>query len=133
MLSGHDDIKDLSEEDLRAMGMTGTIEDLVYLRAKRALDLGCDGIVSSGLEAARLRQQLGDKLLIVTPGIRPGANISEEDDQKRVMSAGQAIHAGADYVVVGRPITKADNPGQVIAQLQTEIERVCAGENQFLK
>ena len=121
------------EEDLRAMGMTGTIEDLVYLRAKRALDLGCDGIVSSGLEAARLRQQLGDKLLIVTPGIRPGANISEEDDQKRVMSAGQAIHAGADYVVVGRPITKADNPGQVIAQLQTEIERVCAGENQFLK
>lgn len=114
------------EEDLRAMGMTGSIEELVYFRAKRALDLGCDGIVSSGLEAARLRQQLGEKLLIVTPGIRPGANVSESDDQKRVMSAGDAIHAGADYVVVGRPITKADKPNQVIAQLQAEIEQVVA-------
>lgn len=112
------------EEDLRAMGMTQSIEDLVYFRAKRALELGCDGIVSSGLEAARLRQQLGDKLLIVTPGIRPGANISAGDDQKRVMSAGQAIQAGADHVVVGRPISKADTPHQVIAQLQDEIAAI---------
>ena len=114
------------EEDLRAMGMTQSIEDLVYFRAKRALDLGCDGIVSSGLEAARLRSQLGEKLLIVTPGIRPGANIEGADDQKRVMSAGHAIGAGADYVVVGRPITKADDPEQVIASLQAEIEAVTA-------
>lgn len=112
------------EEDLRAMGMTGSIEDLVYLRAKRALELGCDGIVSSGLEAARLRNQLGERLLIVTPGIRPGANIAEDDDQKRVMSAGQAIGSGADYVVVGRPITKADDPSKVIDTLQAEIEKV---------
>ncbi len=115
------------EEDLRAMGMTGSIEDLVYYRAKRALELGCDGIVSSGLEAARLRNQLGEKLLIVTPGIRPGANIAENDDQKRVMSAGQAIASGADYVVVGRPITKADDPDKVITSLQAEIEEVTAG------
>ena len=115
------------EEDLRAMGMTGSIEDLVYLRAKRALDLGCDGIVSSGLEAQRLRSQLGERLLIVTPGIRPGANITEGDDQKRVMSAGQAIDAGADYVVVGRPISKAEDPVRVIALLQEEIEQVIAG------
>jgi orotidine-5'-phosphate decarboxylase len=114
------------EEDLRAMGMTQSVEDLVYFRAKRALDLGCDGIVSSGLEAARLRSQLGDKLLIVTPGIRPGANIPEGDDQKRVMSAGEAIGSGADYVVVGRPITKADDPDQVVAALQAEIENVCS-------
>lgn len=114
------------EEDLRAMGMTQSIEDLVYFRAKRALDLGCDGIVSSGLEAARLRNQLGEKLLIVTPGIRPGANIDESDDQKRVMSAGQAIGAGADYVVVGRPITKADDPKKVITALQKEIEQATA-------
>ena len=112
------------EEDLRAMGMTQSIEDLVYFRAKRALELGCDGIVSSGLEAARLRGQLGEKLLIVTPGIRPGANIRENDDQKRVMSAGQAIQSGADYIVVGRPITKSDDPTRVIAQLQSEIEQV---------
>ena len=115
------------EEDLRAMGMTQSIEDLVYFRAKRALDLGCDGIVSSGLEAARLRSQLGEKLLIVTPGIRPGANIAAGDDQKRVMSAGQAIGSGADYVVVGRPITKADDPEYVIASLQAEIEEVTTG------
>lgn len=116
------------EEDLRAMGMTQSIEDLVYFRAKRALDLGCDGIVSSGLEAARLRGQLGEKLLIVTPGIRPGANIAEDDDQKRVMSAGRAIGSGADYVVVGRPISKAEDPERVIATLQAEIEEATAGK-----
>lgn len=112
------------EDDLRAMGMTQSIEDLVYFRAKRALDLGCDGVVSSGLEAERLRNQLGEKLLIVTPGIRPGANIAEDDDQKRVMSAGQAVAAGADYVVVGRPISKAEDPEQVITILQEEIRQV---------
>ncbi|MFH1217087.1 MAG: orotidine-5'-phosphate decarboxylase [Pseudomonadota bacterium] len=112
------------EEDMRAMGMTGSIEDLVYFRAKRALELGCDGIVSSGLEAARLRQGLGDKLLIVTPGIRPGANITESgDDQTRIMTAGRAINNGADYVVVGRPITRADDPLGVIGGMQEEIGR----------
>ncbi|OGR05445.1 MAG: orotidine 5'-phosphate decarboxylase, partial [Deltaproteobacteria bacterium RIFOXYD12_FULL_50_9] len=60
------------EEDMREMGLQGSIADLVYFRAKRALELGCDGVVSSGLEAARLRTGLGEKLLIITPGIRPG-------------------------------------------------------------
>lgn len=110
------------EEDLKAMGMTQTIEELVYFRAKRALELGCDGIVSSGLEAERVRTKLGDKLLIVTPGIRPGANISEpQDDQKRVMTAGRALAAGADHVVVGRPITKAAHPLEVIELMQKEM------------
>ncbi|MFZ5758581.1 MAG: orotidine-5'-phosphate decarboxylase [Thermodesulfobacteriota bacterium] len=110
------------EEDMRAMGMTATIEDLVYFRAKRALELGCDGVVSSGLEAARLRADLGEKLLIVTPGIRPGANIEESaDDQTRIMTAGRAIANGADYVVVGRPITRAPDPLAVIGGLQEEI------------
>lgn len=110
------------EEDMRVMGMTGTIEDLVYFRAKRALELGCDGIVSSGLEAARLREGLGEKLLIVTPGIRPGANLQDNsDDQTRIITAQKAIENGADYVVVGRPITKAKDPLQVIAGLQDEI------------
>lgn len=112
------------EDDLRAMGMTGTIEDLVYFRAKRALELGCDGVVSSGLEAGRLRRQLGDQLLIVTPGIRPGANVEDDsDDQQRIMTAGRAIASGADHVVIGRPITKADDPVAVIAGLQEEISR----------
>ncbi len=110
------------EEDLRAMGMTQTIEDLVYYRARRALELGCDGVVSSGLEAGRLRNQLGEKLLIVTPGIRPGANTTDSsDDQKRIVTAGKAIGDGADHVVVGRPITKANDPIAIIEKMQQDI------------
>ncbi|MGA7279918.1 MAG: orotidine-5'-phosphate decarboxylase [Desulfocapsaceae bacterium] len=115
------------EEDMRAMGMSGSIEDLVLLRARRALELGCDGVVSSGLEAARLRSELGDRLLIVTPGIRPGANVSDVgDDQTRVMSAGRAIGGGADHLVVGRPITRAADPAAVIEQMQQDIEQSIA-------
>ena len=110
------------EEDLRAMGMTQSVEDLVYYRAKRALELGCDGVVSSGLEAHRMRSDLGEKLLIVTPGIRPGANVEDSgDDQKRIVTAGMAIANGANHVVVGRPITKADDPIRVIETMQQEI------------
>ena len=110
------------EEDLRAMGMTQSVEDLVYFRARRALELGCDGVVSSGLEARRLRGDLGDKLLIVTPGIRPGANVEDGgDDQKRIITAGGAIAGGANHVVVGRPITRAEDPIRVIEAMQQEI------------
>lgn len=110
------------EEDMRAMGMTGSIADLVYYRAKRALELGCDGVVSSGLEAGRLRNGLGEKLLIVTPGIRPGANVANSgDDQKRIVTAGRAIGDGATHVVVGRPIAKAIDPIAVIEQMQQDI------------
>lgn len=110
------------EEDMREMGMSKSVGDLVLFRAQRALELGCDGVVSSGMEAARLRQDLGGKLIIVTPGIRPGANVADNhDDQKRIVSAGRAIINGADYVVVGRPITKAADPLQVIHSLQQEI------------
>jgi orotidine-5'-phosphate decarboxylase len=110
------------EEDMRAMGMTGTVADLVYFRAKRALELGCDGVVSSGLEAEKLRRDLGEKLLIVTPGIRPGANQNDVgDDQQRIVTAGRAIAGGASHVVVGRPITRAADPLQVIELMQRDI------------
>ncbi len=112
------------QEDMEAMGMTKSIEDLVLFRAKRALELGCDGVVSSGLEAKKLRDRLGAKLLIVTPGIRPGTNILErQDDQQRIVTAKQAIADGADYLVVGRPISKAANPIEVISSLQEEIKQ----------
>ncbi len=117
------------EEDLRAMGMTQSIEDLVHFRAKRALELNCDGIVSSGLEAQRIRRDLGDKLLVITPGIRPGANLTDDaDDQTRIMTAKKAIQNGADYLVVGRPITKADDPISVINALQQEIRETIKGK-----
>jgi len=110
------------EEDMRAMGMTQSVADLVLYRAKRALELGCDGVVSSGLEAEKMRTELGEKLLIVTPGIRPGANISDStDDQQRVVTAGMAIKNGASHVVVGRPITKAEDPLKVIELMQQDI------------
>lgn len=110
------------ESDMREMGLTGTIEQLVYHRARKALDLGCDGVVSSGLEVPRLRESLGDKFLIVTPGIRPGTNdVIKDDDQKRIASAYDAIRNGADHVVVGRPIRNAKDPVAVVKALQEEI------------
>jgi orotidine-5'-phosphate decarboxylase len=112
------------EEDMREMGLSGTIEDLVLVRAKRALSLGCDGVVSSGLEAPRLRDALGDNFLIVTPGIRPGQNIEiPEDDQKRIVTAQDAIINGADYVVVGRPISKAKDPIAIVESMQSKIRK----------
>jgi len=116
------------EADMREMGLTGTIEDLVFRRAQRALDLGCDGIVSSGLEAARLREHLGDNFLVVTPGIRPGQNIEiREDDQRRIATAQKAIANGADYIVVGRPISTAKDPIAVVESMQTEIQKGLIG------
>ena len=116
------------EEDMSEMGFTGKVEDLVLLRAQRALQLGCDGVVSSGLEAKRLRNDLGEKLLIVTPGIRPGQNIGiQEDDQKRIMTAQKAILNGADYIVVGRPISHAEDPIAVVESMQSEIEKALRG------
>lgn len=112
------------EEDMIEMGFTGKVEDLVYIRARRALDLGCDGVVSSGIEAERLRNGLGESLLIITPGIRPGRNTVDKDDQKRVATAGEAIARGADHVVVGRPISHADDPIAVVEYMREDIRNV---------
>jgi len=108
----------LDQGDLEDLGFACDIEALVLSRAKRALAAGCDGVVSSGMEVAALRKHAPEKLITVTPGIRPVAN---NDDQKRVMTPTQAIHAGADYLVVGRPIRDADNPKAAADQIQTEI------------
>ncbi len=112
------------EEEMREMGFTGTIEDFVLKRAKRALQIGCDGVISSGLEAPGLRKDLGDNFIIVTPGIRPGKNIEiPQDDQKRIVTAREAIINGADYVVVGRPISTAKDPVAMVEQMQEEIRK----------
>lgn len=117
------------EEDMiDLLGAPVKVEDLVLRRARRAIALGCDGVVSSGLEAARLRKDLGDNFLVVTPGIRPGKNIEivEKDDQKRIVTALEAISNGADYVVVGRPISTSPEPIAVVENLQEEIRRALA-------
>ena len=109
------------EEDMRAMGMTQSVQDLVFFRAKRAMELGCDGVVSSGLEAEKMRNELGEKLLIVTPGIRLDPKSDSGDDQKRIVTAGMAIGNGASHLVVGRPITKVKDPIKVIELMQQDI------------
>jgi len=111
------------ESDMRQMGFDGSIEDLVLIRSRKALELGCDGVVSSAHEAPILRDELGNNFLVVTPGIRPGLNIDiEKDDQKRIATATQAIVNGADYVVIGRPISTSSNPLCTIQAIQEEIK-----------
>jgi orotidine-5'-phosphate decarboxylase len=111
----------LDKGDLQDLGFECDVRELVLSRARRALALGCDGVISSGLEARALRDSLGDRLLIVTPGIRPLEN-RVEDDQKRVMSPEDAFCAGADYIVVGRPIRTAPDPRSAAQHIQTTIQ-----------
>lgn len=108
----------LDRGDLQDLGFDCEIEALVLSRAKRALAAGCDGVVSSGLEVAALRAHAPERLIAVTPGIRP---VDNDDDQKRVMTPTAAIEAGADYLVVGRPIRDADDPKAAAEAIQTEI------------
>jgi orotidine-5'-phosphate decarboxylase len=109
------------ETDMRQMGLTGSVADLVLLRAKKALELGCSGVVSSALEARAIRQQSTEDFVIVTPGIRPASTVVGEDDQRRIATAGKAISDGANHVVVGRPIRTAVDPIATVRQLQEEI------------
>jgi len=113
----------MNEEDLSQSGIHYSVADLAALRARAAIAAGCDGVIASGLEAADLRAQLGPGPLIVTPGVRP-ANDSNRDDQKRTVTARQALESGADYIVVGRPIRAAPDPGAAAAALQAEIAAV---------
>ncbi len=108
----------LDEADLKDLGFQCTPEELVYSRAKRAIEIGCDGVISSGLEAARLRGSLGENFLVITPGIRP---VQNTDDQKRTVNVKQAFFNGADYIVVGRPIKEAEDPVEAAHNIQQTI------------
>ncbi|MCZ6880250.1 MAG: orotidine-5'-phosphate decarboxylase [Gammaproteobacteria bacterium] len=110
----------LDRGDLDDLGFNCDVEDLVLSRARRALEAGCDGVVSSGLEAPRLREFIDQRLLIVVPGIRPIDN-RPVDDQKRVVSVEQAFANGADYIVIGRPIRDADSPRAAAERIQESI------------
>ena len=107
----------LDQAALDEMGYHGGVEQLVLQRALAAKDAGCDGVIASAQEAAKLRAALGPDMLIVTPGIRPAGG--DANDQKRVMTPADAINAGADYLVIGRPIVKApDRRKAALAILQ---------------
>jgi len=119
----------LDRGDLDDMGFQCDVAELVLSRARRALAAGCDGVVSSGMEAARLRAEIppqaGKTLVVVTPGIRPVDN-RVETDQKRVMTPTLALQAGADYLVVGRPIRDAADPRSAAQAIQAEIAATLA-------
>lgn len=111
----------LDRGDLNDLGFDCDVEALVLSRARRALEYGCDGVISSGLEAPALREYLDHKLLVITPGIRP---VDNQDDQKRTVNVEQAFANGADYIVVGRPIRDADDPRAAAEAIQETIARV---------
>ncbi|MDJ0916317.1 MAG: orotidine-5'-phosphate decarboxylase [Woeseiaceae bacterium] len=111
----------LDRGDMDDLGFDCDIEALVLSRARRALEAGCDGVISSGLEVAKLRENVDEKLLVITPGIRPVDN-KPEGDQKRVVTVETAFSNGADYIVVGRPIRDAADPRAAAEAIQASIE-----------
>jgi orotidine-5'-phosphate decarboxylase len=110
----------LDRGDLDDLGFDCDIGELVLSRAKQALDSGCDGVISSGLEVPKLREFVDEKLLVVSPGIRPVDN-KPVGDQKRVVTVETAFSNGADYIVVGRPIRDADSPRAAAESMQASI------------
>lgn len=108
------------KRDLAEMGVGGEVSQLVLSRARGALECGCDGVISSGLEAPQIKAAFGDGLLIVTPGIRP-AEARPADDQKRTVDVAQAFANGCDYIVVGRPVRDARDPQAAAEAIQTTI------------
>lgn len=110
----------LDRGDLDDLGFQCDVEQLVLSRARRALEAGCAGVVSSGLEAKMLRAGVEDRLIVVTPGIRPVEN-RPVDDQKRVVGVAEAFGNGSDYIVVGRPIRDAVDPRIAAEAIQATI------------
>jgi orotidine-5'-phosphate decarboxylase len=106
--------------DLAEMGAHGEVQHLVLSRARGAVETGCDGVISSGLEAPQIKAAFGNRLLVVTPGIRPVDNRAG-DDQKRTVDVAQAFKNGADYIVVGRPIRQASTPRAAAEAIQATI------------
>jgi orotidine-5'-phosphate decarboxylase len=112
-------LTNLERDDLKEQGTDRDPQELAVYRAMLAQEAGFDGVVASGREAAPLRQALGPDVLIVTPGIRPLG--SKADDQARTVTPSEAIAAGANYIVVGRPITRAADPRKAAEAIAAEI------------
>jgi orotidine-5'-phosphate decarboxylase len=119
----------LDQGDLDDLGFQCDAPTLVLSRARRALELGCDGVVSSGLEVSSLRRSVDHALITVCPGIRPIFNDEQAslDDQQRVMTPADAIATGADYLVIGRPIRDATDPRKAAEQIQRQIASALPG------
>jgi len=119
LLIGVTVLTSMNQEELNALGVPGSLEDQVIRLASLAKDSGLDGVVCSALEAARIKQVCGQDFVTVTPGIRPAG--SSADDQTRIMTPAQAVQSGADYLVIGRPITAASDPMEAAKHILAEI------------
>jgi orotidine-5'-phosphate decarboxylase len=109
----------LAQDDLPAIGVPGSAQEQVLRLGRLAVEAGADGLVCSALEVAMLSQALGSAIRLVVPGIRPPG--SPAGDQARTMTPAEAVAAGADWIVVGRPITGADDPGAAAADIAAAI------------
>ena len=114
----------LTARDLPEVGLMGTAESASARLALLARECGLDGVVCSAQEAALLRRTCGTDFCLVTPGIRPTG--SADDDQRRVMTPGAAIAAGADYLVIGRPVTRGPDPRRILAAINAEVAAALA-------
>ena len=114
----------LSDSDLRDIGVSGIVQTQVLRLGALARNAGCGGLVASAQEARELRRELGEGFAIVTPGIRPAGNAS--DDQARVVTPADAITAGATYLVVGRPVLEAPSPAEAAEEILRDIEQAVA-------
>lgn len=115
----------LDAYDIKELGFPCSVPELVLFRAKRALSAGCDGVIASGCETTLIKKEIGPKLLIITPGIRP--KDADIDTHKRSTTPTQAIKDGADYLVIGRPIIKAKDPQKASEEIIKEIELAIMG------
>ena len=111
----------MAQEDLNGTGVPGPVANQVSRLAAMALNCGCGGVVASAQEAAQLRSELGRDFVIVTPGVRPAG--ADKGDQRRIVTPAQAVAAGADYFVVGRPITDAADPAAAAKAVIAEISQ----------
>ncbi len=119
LLIGVTILTSMNQEALTELGIQCSVEEQVMRLARLTSNAGLDGVVCSAHEVKMLRDNLGKEFKLVTPGIRPAG--SNKDDQKRVMTPAQAINAGSDYLVIGRPITQAADPGQALKDISEEI------------
>ena len=111
-----------SDDDLKAVGINRSTGDMVRRLALLSKEQGLDGVVCSAQEASDLKSSLGHDFLLVTPGIRLPAD--DAGDQKRIVSPADAVRQGSDYLVIGRPITQSDDPGQKLLTINSEISRL---------
>jgi len=109
----------MDETELASVGLSGSPQDNVLRLARLAQQSGLDGVVCSSREATVLREQLGTGFSLITPGIRPAG--SQADDQRRVMTPVDAIKNGSDYLVIGRPVTRADDPVSVLRTINSDL------------